>query len=98
LTDVTSEQTSISFDDIPMPFLGVVLEAGFFDLQMKRIGENQHHDMGGNKGLVPVPHFGVNTSHGNFSALRDKVSKCMEQHGVPLEMCSALSAIGHAPP
>lgn len=61
-------------------------------------GEDQHHDMGGNKGLVPVPHFGVNTSHGNFSALRGKVSKCMEQHGVPLEMCSALSAMGHAPP
>ena len=61
-------------------------------------GDDQHHDMGGNKGLVPVPHFGVNTSHGNFSALRDKVSKCMEQHGVPLEMCSALSAMGHAPP
>jgi extradiol dioxygenase family protein len=61
-------------------------------------GEDQHHDMGGNKGLVPVPHFGVNTSHRNFSALRDKVSKCMEQHGVPLDMCSALSAMGHAPP
>lgn len=60
-------------------------------------GEDQHHDMGGNKGLVPVPHFGVNTSHHNFSALRDKVSNCMEQHGIPLEMCSALSAMGHAP-
>ena len=61
-------------------------------------GEDQHHDMGGNKGLVPVPHFGVNTSHRNFSALRDKVSNCMEQHGVPLEMCRALSVMGHAPP
>ena len=61
-------------------------------------GDDQHHDMGGNKGLVPVPHFGVNTSHHNFSALRDTVSQCMKQHGVPLEMCSALSAMGHAPP
>jgi extradiol dioxygenase family protein len=61
-------------------------------------GEDQHHDMGGNKGLVPVPHFGVNTSHKSFSALRDKISKCMEQHGVPFDMCSALSAMGHAPP
>ena len=54
-------------------------------------GEDQHHDMGGNKGLVPVPHFGVNTSHRNFSALRDKVSKRMEEHGIPLEICSALT-------
>ncbi|NNK33229.1 MAG: hypothetical protein HKP02_08905 [Xanthomonadales bacterium] len=61
-------------------------------------GDDQHHDMGGNKGLVPVPHFGVNTSHRNFSVLRDRVSQCMEQHGVPLTMCSALSAMGHAPP
>jgi extradiol dioxygenase family protein len=61
-------------------------------------GEDQHHDMGGNKGLVPVPHFGVNTSHSNFSALREKVSECMDQHGLPLDMCGALSAMGHAPP
>ena len=61
-------------------------------------GEDQHHDMGGNKGLVPVPHFGVNTSHKSFSALREKVSKRMEQHGVPFYMCRALSAMGHAPP
>lgn len=61
-------------------------------------GLDQHHDMGGNKGLVPVPHFGVNTSHQTFSTLRDKVSKCMEQHGISFEICRALSAIGHAPP
>jgi extradiol dioxygenase family protein len=61
-------------------------------------GDDQHHDMGGNKGLVPVPHFGVNTSHQRFSALRDEVSKSMEQHGVPFDMCVALSAMGHAPP
>ena len=61
-------------------------------------GDDQHHDMGGNKGLVPVPHFGVNTSHKSFSALREKVSDCMEQHGMPLDMCSALSVMGHAPP
>ncbi len=60
--------------------------------------EDQHHDMGGNKGLVPVPHFGINTSHKSFSALREKVSTSMEQHGVPFDMCRALSAVGHAPP
>jgi extradiol dioxygenase family protein len=60
--------------------------------------DDQHHDMGGNKGLVPVPHFGINTSHKNFSALREKVSTSMERHGVPFNMCRALSAVGHAPP
>jgi len=58
----------------------------------------QDHDMGGNKGRVPVPHFGVNTSHDQFSSIRKTVTTAMKEHGVPYDMCVSLSAMGHAPP
>ena len=54
-------------------------------------------DMGGNKGFVPVPHYGVNTDYINFSKMRDSIKNTMETHGVPKDAITSLAQFGHAP-
>ena len=54
-------------------------------------------DMGGNKGFVPVPHYGVNTDYTIFSKMRDSIKDTMESHGVPKDAINSLSQWGHAP-
>ena len=56
------------------------------------------HNMGGNKGLVPVPHFGPNTNYANFAAIRKKVDDAMANHHVPAEDVWSLTLTGRAPP
>jgi extradiol dioxygenase family protein len=41
------------------------------------VAENSTHNMGGNKGVVPLPHFGVNTDFLNFEQIRDKIDDAM---------------------
>ena len=54
-------------------------------------------NMGGNKGLVPVPHYGVNTDYLNFSKMRDSIKSLMKKHDVPKDAGVSLSYYGHAP-
>jgi len=58
---------------------------------------NSGHNMGGNKGLVPVPHFGPNTSYANFAAIRNKVDDAMAAHHVPGDDVWCLARAGRAP-
>ena len=54
-------------------------------------------NMGGNKGFVPVPHFGPNTSYANFAAIRAKVDDAMATHHVPEDDGWCLARTGRAP-
>ena len=56
------------------------------------------HDMGANKGVVPMPHFGPNTSFINFDLIRSRVDTAMAQHGLPVEDLWCLARAGRAPP
>ncbi|MBT3870075.1 MAG: hypothetical protein HOF19_19405 [Gammaproteobacteria bacterium] len=60
-------------------------------------GDDGSHDMGGNKDLVPVPHYGINTGFESYSRMRDAVKVCMEHHKMPRDVGMALSRWGHAP-
>ena len=56
------------------------------------------HDMGANKGVVPMPHFGPNTSYTNFDLIRGRVDTAMAHHGIPSEDLWCLARTGRAPP
>lgn len=58
---------------------------------------NSGHNMGGNKGLVPVPHFGPNTNYANFASIRKKVDDAMSAHHVLAEDLWCLTRTGRAP-
>ena len=60
--------------------------------------ETQENNMGGNKGLVPLPHFGPNTSYANFDTIRTKVDGAMASHHVPRADIWCLARAGRAPP
>jgi extradiol dioxygenase family protein len=53
--------------------------------------------MGGNKGIVPVPHFGPNTNYASFASIRKKVDDAMSAHHVPAEGLWYLARTGRAP-
>jgi extradiol dioxygenase family protein len=58
---------------------------------------NAGHNMGGNKGLVPVPHFGPNTSYASFANIRKQVGDAMAAHHVPADDLWCLTRTGRAP-
>ena len=60
-------------------------------------GDEGHHNMGGNKGEVLVPHFGLNMAYEKFADLRRSVQLVMKRHGVPQDLCVSFSKMGHAP-
>jgi extradiol dioxygenase family protein len=60
-------------------------------------GDEGHHNMGGNKGEVLVPHFGLNMPYEQFAELRKSVQTVMKRHGVPQDLCVSFSKMGHAP-
>lgn len=60
-------------------------------------GDEGHHNMGGNKGEVLVPHYGLNIAYEKFAELRKSVQLVMKRHGVPQDLCVSFSKMGHAP-
>ncbi len=60
-------------------------------------GDEGHHNMGGNKGEVLVPHYGLNIGYEKFAELRRSVQTVMKRHGVPQDLCVSFSKMGHAP-
>jgi len=60
-------------------------------------GDEGQHNMGGNKGGVLVPHFGLNIGYEKFADLRETIKRVMKRHGVPQDLCVSFSKMGHSP-
>ena len=57
-------------------------------------------DMGGNKGYVPIPHYGVNMNYAEFSELRERLraEERSREHAVARDAARSLAMHGgHAP-
>ena len=61
-------------------------------------GIDSSHNMGANKGVVPMPHFGPNAPYSTFDLIRGRVDAAMTEHGIPVEDLWCLTRTGRAPP
>ncbi|NQW82670.1 MAG: hypothetical protein HQ450_01855 [Alcaligenaceae bacterium] len=60
--------------------------------------EKTEHNMGGNKGVVPLPHFGPNSHYDDFAKVRKAFDDAMKNHHVPASDIWCLTRTGRAPP